>query len=66
MYLSRCFRRSRLHFLISMGLAAVLMVPLLAGCSGKEEKPDPNYYEGPMKSKNPDKRDGGGQSGGVN
>jgi hypothetical protein len=49
-----------------MGLAAVLMVPLLAGCSGKEEKPDPNYYEGPMKSKNPDKQPGGGQSGGMN
>jgi hypothetical protein len=32
------------------------MVPILAGCSGKEDKPDPNYYEGPMKSKNPEKR----------
>lgn len=60
------FRRSRLYSLLCVGLAAVLMVPLLAGCSGNQEKPDPNYYEGPMKSKNPDKQSGGGQSGGTN
>jgi hypothetical protein len=49
-------RSKRSPLLLALAAVAVWLLPLLAGCGAKDEKPDPNYYEGPMKSKNPEKR----------